>query len=142
MYLRGALHGGSNQRRLPRMQERKARTWPPARANRRRRKPNVSVQYPALRGAINKECPVCGSENADLTKCEGKEVGEQVKAVQAQIDALPSLEDIQAMSPEDQQKAHEKVQAAYDAYNALTDEQKAQITGAEIFEACLLFSMG
>lgn len=97
---------------------------------------------PCTEGAINKECPVCGSENADLTKCEGKEVGEQVKAVQAQIDALPSLEDIQAMSPEDQQKAHEKVQAAYDAYNALTDEQKAQITGAEIFESLFAFFNG
>lgn len=90
---------------------------------------------PCTEDAINKDCPVCSSENADLTKCEGKEVGEQAKAVQAQIDALPSLEDIQAMSPEEQQKAHEKVQAAYDAYNALTDEQKAQITGAEIFES-------
>ena len=97
---------------------------------------------PCTEGAINKECPVCGSENADLTKCEGKEVGEQVKAVQAQIDALPSLEDIQAMSPEDQQKAHEKVQGAYDAYNALTDEQKAQITGAEIFESLFAFFNG
>ena len=97
---------------------------------------------PCTEGAINKECPVCGSENADLTKCEGKEVGEQVKAVQAQIDALPSLEDIQAMSPEEQQKAHEKVQAAYDAYNALTDEQKAQITGAEIFESLFAFFNG
>ena len=103
---------------------------------------NCICAVPCTEGAINKECPVCGSENADLTKCEGKEVGEQVKAVQAQIDALPSLEDIQAMSPEDQQKAHEKVQAAYDAYNALTDEQKAQITGAEIFESLFAFFNG
>ena len=39
------------------------------------------------------------------------------------------------MSLEEQQAVYEKVQAAYEAYNALTDEQKAEITGAEIFDS-------
>lgn len=35
-----------------------------------------------------------------------------------------------------------KFRQAYDAYNALTDEQKAQITGAEIFESLFAFFNG
>ena len=106
--------------------------------------------------SVNADCPVCGAEGADLTQCagtdapeaEGGEAGEQpdqpdgvadmdpdVAAVQAMIDALPTAEDLAAMSPEDRQTAYEQVQAAYDAYDTLTDEQKDQITGTEVFNA-------
>ena len=56
-------------------------------------------------------------------------------SVQAQINALPTADELGNMTEEEQQAAYEKLQAAYDAYNALTDEQKAEITGAEIFDS-------
>lgn len=97
--------------------------------------PGCTCETACAEGAINADCPVCGVENADLSLCAGRETDEQVKAVQSQIGALPSLEDVQAMSPEEQQEAYGNIQAAYDAYNALTDEQKAQITGAELLDS-------
>ena len=57
-----------------------------------------------------------------------------VQSVQELIDALPTAEELKAMSLEEQQAVYEQVQAAYDAYNALSDEQKSQITGAEVFD--------
>lgn len=57
-----------------------------------------------------------------------------VTDVQALIDALPTAEELERMSQDEQAAIYEQVQAAYDAYNALSDEQKAQITGAEVFD--------
>ncbi|MFQ7108014.1 MAG: hypothetical protein ACLRQ4_22925 [Neglectibacter timonensis] len=57
--------------------------------------------------------------------------------VQAQINALPTADELGNMTEEEQQAVYEKLQAAYDAYNALTDEQKEEIAGAEIFDSCL-----
>lgn len=105
--------------------------------------------------SINTDCPVCGAEGADLTQCTGtaqeteassveenadetpertepaNEIDIAVADMQNQIDALPTAEALAAMSLEEQQAVYEQVQTAYDAYNVLTDEQKAQITGAE-----------
>ncbi len=58
-----------------------------------------------------------------------------VQDVQSQIDAFPSAEELAAMTLEEQQTVYEQVQKAYDAYNALNDEQKGEITGAEIFDS-------
>lgn len=58
-----------------------------------------------------------------------------VAEVQAQIDALPAADGLAVMSQEEQQAVYTQVQAAYDAYNALTDEQKGQIAGTEIFDS-------
>lgn len=55
--------------------------------------------------------------------------------VQEQINALPTSDELGNMTEEEQQAVYEKLQTAYDAYNVLTDEQKAEITGAEIFES-------
>lgn len=89
-------------------------------------------------GNTNLDCPVCGAENADLSQCKGKEADEQVKAVQEQVDALPTAEEVEAMTAEEQQAAYKKLQAAYAAYNALPEEQKAKITDAENLEHCVL----
>ena len=51
------------------------------------------------------------------------------------IDALSDAETLAATSAGELQEVYAQVQAAYDAYEALTDEQKPQITGAEIFES-------
>ncbi len=74
-------------------------------------------------------------ENADLGLCQGEApVDEQVQAVQAQINALPTAEDVQAMSIEEKGAVYEALQTAYDAYDALDAGQKDQISGEEIFE--------
>lgn len=93
-------------------------------------------------GNTNLDCPVCGAENADLSQCKGKEADEQVKAVQEQVDALPTAEEVEAMTAEEQQAAYKKLQAAYAAYNALTEEQKAKITGAEKLDNLIAFFAG
>ena len=91
-------------------------------------------------GSVNSECPVCSAEGADLTACAGlesteKETDEAVAAVQAAVDALPTAEALTAMTQEEQQAVYNALQAAYDAYQALNDEQKVQISGAEKFDA-------
>ena len=91
----------------------------------------------------NADCLVCGAEGADLTLCKGVEPETDTPSnaaqlsvgdVQKLIDELPTADELAAMTPEEQQAVYTKVQAAYEAYNALTDEQKAEVTGAEIFE--------
>ena len=53
------------------------------------------------------------------------------------IDAFSDAETLAATSAGELQEVYAQVQAAYDAYEALTDEQKPQITGAEILKASL-----
>ena len=59
------------------------------------------------------------------------EVDEAVEAVRALIEALPTLEEIKAMSTQEQAEVYTQVQKAYDAYDALTNDQKAQLPEAE-----------
>lgn len=82
-------------------------------------------------GSVNADCPVCGSDGADLAKCLGSSTKDEVQDVQNQIDALPSVEELQAMSQDEQKQIYTKLQAANDAYNALSDDEKANITGSE-----------
>lgn len=55
--------------------------------------------------------------------------------VQDLIDALPAVEELESMGLDGRGAVYERVQAAYDAYTALTNEQQAQISGAEKFDA-------
>ena len=58
-----------------------------------------------------------------------------VAEVQVRIDALPTVDEAAFMNGEMLAEAYEQVQSTYDVYMALTEEQKAEITGAEIFES-------
>ena len=51
--------------------------------------------------------------------------------VQSMIDALPAAEAVQKMEMDQQREVYDKTQAAYDAYMALSEEEKAELTGAE-----------
>ncbi|HIR26468.1 MAG TPA: hypothetical protein IAB84_00700 [Candidatus Choladousia intestinigallinarum] len=93
--------------------------------------------------AANTDCQVC---SADSSQCTGKkpaantvlledEPDAAVEEVQKLIDDLPTAEALTAMSLEEQQAVYTQLCEAYDAYKALSDEQKAQVTGAEIFDA-------
>ena len=75
-------------------------------------------------------------ETAEPTEIGEEAEDEQVAAVVALIEALPSVEELEGMSEEEQLAAYEQIQGAFEAYDALTDEQKAQIPGAEsLFES-------
>ena len=58
--------------------------------------------------------------------------------IQAMVDELPTAEQIQEMDPEDQRKAYDQVQEAYDIYMALGDDRLKIVGGEEKFD--LLFS--
>ena len=77
-------------------------------------------------------------DKSDETNAEG-ENGEEstltVQAVQDMIDALPDVDALSGMNEDELNAAYMAVQAAYDAYEGLTAEEQAQITGADCFEA-------
>ena len=56
--------------------------------------------------------------------------------VKSMVDELPAANVLQKMDMEAQREIYDKTQAAYDAYMALSEEEKAQVAGAEeTFEA-------
>ena len=57
-----------------------------------------------------------------------------VEEVQALIDVLPSLDEMADMDEEDLAAAREQLRDAYEAYKALSDEQREQLTGAELLQ--------
>ena len=58
--------------------------------------------------------------------------------LQAMVDELPTVEQIQAMNLEEQQKAYNRVQEVYDSYKALGEDRLKIVGGEEKFD--LLFS--
>jgi len=58
--------------------------------------------------------------------------------IQALVDELPTVEEIQAMDLEDQQKAYNHVQEVYDIYLELGDDRLKIVGGEEKFD--VLFS--
>ena len=65
-----------------------------------------------------------------------------VQDVQTMIDELPTVENVQGMSLEEQQAVYTQVQDAYDAYEALSDEEQVQLIGVEIFDSLFDFFNG
>ena len=59
--------------------------------------------------------------------------------VQTLIDDLPTADELGGMSENEQNEVYNALQAAFDAYKALTDEQKEEITGTEVFESLFAF---
>ena len=58
------------------------------------------------------------------------------ETVQSMIEGLPTVEQFRAMDADAQLEAYHKTQAAYDAYMALAEDEKAEVEGAEeTFEA-------
>ena len=58
--------------------------------------------------------------------------------IQTMVNELPTVEQIQAMDLEDQQKAYLRVQEVYDAYAALGEDRLKIVGGEEKFD--MLFS--
>jgi len=60
--------------------------------------------------------------------------------VKAMLEQLPSVEELQAMSQEEQNRVYDQVQAAYDGYQALSPEDRASLAGAEeTFQALFVY---
>ena len=79
-------------------------------------------------------------ETAEPTEIGEEAEDEQVAAVAALIEALPSVEELEGMTEEEQLAAYEQIQGAFDAYDALPEEQKLLISGAEeAFEALFAY---
>ncbi|HUM84161.1 MAG TPA: hypothetical protein PLN48_10355, partial [Lachnospiraceae bacterium] len=74
------------------------------------------------------------TESSEEALADGAVPDEAVSAVQAQIDALPTAEELSAIDEEAFNAAGEQIHTAHDAYTALTEAQQAEITGAECFD--------
>jgi len=59
------------------------------------------------------------------------QASEAAENVAAMIAALPSVEEFAAMDPGMQQDFYNRTQVAYDAWMSLSEEEKAEIPGAE-----------
>ena len=93
-------------------------------------------------GAVDPDCPVCGIEGADLTQCQGEANAITVEKVQELIDALPTTDKLTAMTKDEQNAVYADLQAAYEAYQALTEDEQALLTGTEVFESLFHFFNG
>ena len=67
-------------------------------------------------------------------EAKAKADAEAAAAVQAMIGELPSLGELDGMDSDTLNEAYMAVQSAYDAYETLSEEQQAQVTGADCFE--------
>ena len=95
-------------------------------------------------GGMNAECPVCGGEGALPENCGQYQAPEPTAAeqVQALLDALPTADELTAMNAEEQQIVYADLYTAYDAYEALSDEEQQEVIGADIFEDLFAFFNG
>ena len=51
--------------------------------------------------------------------------------VQSMIEELPAVEDLRKMDMDRQREVYDRTQAAYDAYMALSEAERAEISGGE-----------
>ena len=106
--------------------------------------------------AMNEDCPVCGSKGAAPENCGQSQAAEQegngekskdsdpedsasqkqsaTEKVQTLIDDLPTVKELKAMNKTEQQAVYADLQKTYDAYEALSDAEKKEVTGAEIMD--------
>ncbi|MED9902667.1 MAG: InlB B-repeat-containing protein [Lachnospiraceae bacterium] len=110
---------------------------------------------PAIEGTpCGYVCATCNSQDSAPTSGQSVQKAEDelatssdvavlsVEAVQAMIDALPTADELTAMNAEEQQTVYADLYTAYDAYETLSDEQKAEIVGTEIFDELFEFFNG
>ena len=82
----------------------------------------------------------CEKAAVDAKTAEDQAIADTVAA---QIEALPALKDIQAKPMEEQGTDYTQVNAAYDAYIALTEDQKALVSyDQEFFDPYLAYFSG
>ena len=118
--------------------------------------PVCTCETACTEDAMNEDCPVCGAEGATPENCGQYQASEQegdgeksktsnpedsasqkqsaTEKVQTLIDDLPTVKELKAMNKTEQQTVYADLQKAYDAYEALSDAEKKEVTGAEIMD--------
>ena len=87
-------------------------------------------------------CGECSVEDEPETATPSN--AEQLSAgdVQKLIDALPTTDKLTTMTKDEQNAVYADLQAAYEAYEALTEDEQALLTGTEVFESLFHFFNG
>lgn len=80
-------------------------------------------------------CKICGAKDEPETATPSNAAQLSAGDVQKLIDALPATDKLTTMTKDEQNAVYADLQAAYEAYEALTDEQKTEVTGTELFES-------
>lgn len=80
-------------------------------------------------------CKICGAKDEPETATPANAAQLSAGDVQKLIDALPATDKLTTMTKDEQNAVYADLQAAYEAYEALTDEQKTEVTGTELFES-------
>ena len=87
-------------------------------------------------------CKICGAKDEPETATPSNAAQLSAGDVQKLIDALPTANELAAMSLEEQNAVYADLQAAYEAYEALTEDEQALLTGTEVFESLFHFFNG
>ncbi len=87
-------------------------------------------------------CGECDVEDEPETATPANAAQLSAGDVQKLIDALPTANELAAMSLEEQNAVYADLQAAYEAYEALTEDEQALLTGTEVFESLFHFFNG
>ena len=87
-------------------------------------------------------CGECDVEDEPETATPSNAAQLSAGDVQKLIDALPTANELAAMSLEEQNAVYADLQAAYEAYQALTEDEQALLTGTEVFESLFHFFNG
>ena len=87
-------------------------------------------------------CKICGAKDEPETATPANAAQLSAGDVQKLIDALPTANELAATSLEEQNAVYADLQAAYEAYQALTEDEQALLTGTEVFESLFHFFNG
>ena len=87
-------------------------------------------------------CGECGVEDEPETATPSNAAQLSAGDVQKLIDALPATDKLTTMTKDEQNAVYADLQAAYEAYEALTEDEQALLTGTEVFESLFHFFNG
>lgn len=87
-------------------------------------------------------CKICGAKDEPETATPANAAQLSAGDVQKLIDALPATDKLTTMTTDEQNAVYADLQAAYEAYQALTEDEQALLTGTEVFESLFHFFNG
>ena len=87
-------------------------------------------------------CGECDVEDEPETATPSNAAQLSAGDVQKLIDALPATDKLTTMTKDERNAVYADLQAAYEAYQALTEDEQALLTGTEVFESLFHFFNG
>lgn len=87
-------------------------------------------------------CKICGAKDEPETATPANAAQLSAGDVQKLIDALPATDKLTTMTKDEQNAVYADLQATYEAYQALTEDKQALLTGTEVFESLFHFFNG